>query len=45
PPSSVVSPVLPVAAPLPADITGTPSSTIIDQDVPSASTSPTTQEI
>ncbi|GJT67123.1 retrovirus-related pol polyprotein from transposon TNT 1-94 [Tanacetum coccineum] len=40
PPSSVVSPMLPTAASLPADTTGTPSSTIIDQDAPSASTSP-----
>ncbi|GJZ17604.1 hypothetical protein Tco_0553727 [Tanacetum coccineum] len=45
PPSSVVSPRLPAAAPLPADTTGTPSSTTIDQDAPSASTSPTTQDI
>nr|GEU57741.1 hypothetical protein [Tanacetum cinerariifolium] len=45
PSSSVVSPVLFVTAPLPADTIGTPSSTIIDQDVPSASTSPITQEI
>ncbi|GJX42012.1 hypothetical protein Tco_0257002 [Tanacetum coccineum] len=41
----VVSPMLPIAAPLPADITGTPSSTTIDQDVPYVSTSPTTYEI
>ncbi|GJV70430.1 hypothetical protein Tco_1490425 [Tanacetum coccineum] len=45
PPSSVVSPVLPAATPLPADTTGTPSSTTIDQDAPSVSTSPTTHEI
>ncbi|GJX75235.1 hypothetical protein Tco_0313830 [Tanacetum coccineum] len=32
PPKSVVSPVLFIAAPIPADTTGTPSSTIIDQD-------------
>ncbi|GKC52033.1 hypothetical protein Tco_1074778 [Tanacetum coccineum] len=41
----VVSPMLPAAAPLPADTTATSSSTIIDQDVPYASTSPTNQEI
>ncbi|GKC16602.1 hypothetical protein Tco_1013384, partial [Tanacetum coccineum] len=41
----VVSHVLLVSTPLLADITSTPSSTIIDQDAPSASTSPTTQEI
>ncbi|GKB92618.1 retrovirus-related pol polyprotein from transposon TNT 1-94 [Tanacetum coccineum] len=44
PPSSVVSPVPPALAPIPADTTDTPSSTIIDQDVPSTSTSPTTEE-
>ncbi|GJT92455.1 copia protein [Tanacetum coccineum] len=44
PSPSVVSLVLPAAAPLHADTTGTPSSTIIDQDAPSASTSPTTEE-
>ncbi|GKB07065.1 retrovirus-related pol polyprotein from transposon TNT 1-94 [Tanacetum coccineum] len=44
PPSSVVSFVLPAATPLLADTTSTPSSTIIDQDSPSASSSPTTQE-
>ncbi|GKA72510.1 hypothetical protein Tco_0778726, partial [Tanacetum coccineum] len=38
PPSSVVSLVLPAAAPLPADTTDTPSSTTIDQDEPSVST-------
>ncbi|GKD03075.1 retrovirus-related pol polyprotein from transposon TNT 1-94, partial [Tanacetum coccineum] len=32
PPESVVSPVLVVATPIPADKTGTPSSTVIDQD-------------
>nr|GEV16294.1 hypothetical protein [Tanacetum cinerariifolium] len=41
---SVVSPVHVVAALRPADPTGTPSSTSIDQDAPSASTSQT-QEI
>nr|GFA79968.1 retrovirus-related Pol polyprotein from transposon TNT 1-94 [Tanacetum cinerariifolium] len=45
PPSSVVSLVLPATAPLHADTTGTPSTTIIVQDAPSISTSPTTQEI
>ncbi|GKE69288.1 retrovirus-related pol polyprotein from transposon TNT 1-94 [Tanacetum coccineum] len=44
PSPSVVSRVPPVVAPIPADTTGTPSSTSIDQDAPSASTSPTTQE-
>ncbi|GKF57262.1 hypothetical protein Tco_0170799, partial [Tanacetum coccineum] len=41
PPPSVVSLVLAVAAPRPADPTGSPSSTTDDQDAPSASTSPT----
>nr|GEU30777.1 hypothetical protein [Tanacetum cinerariifolium] len=41
----VVSPMLLVAAPLPTDATATSSSTIIDQDVPFASTSSTYQEI
>ncbi|GJX68884.1 hypothetical protein Tco_0304611 [Tanacetum coccineum] len=41
----VVSLMLPAAAPLPVDSTATPSSTIIDQDVPYASTSLTNQEI
>ncbi|GKA45602.1 hypothetical protein Tco_0738398, partial [Tanacetum coccineum] len=45
PPSSVVSLVLPTAAPLPADTTGTPLSTIIDQDAPYISTPRTTQDI
>ncbi|GKE80387.1 hypothetical protein Tco_1550387, partial [Tanacetum coccineum] len=40
----VVSTMLPAAVPIPADTTGTPSSTTIDQDAPSASTSSTTQE-
>ncbi|GJW60033.1 hypothetical protein Tco_0109368 [Tanacetum coccineum] len=44
PPPSVVSPVPAAAAPRPADPTGTPSSTIIDQDAPSPSTSQTPQE-
>ncbi|GJZ72149.1 retrovirus-related pol polyprotein from transposon TNT 1-94 [Tanacetum coccineum] len=41
---SAILPVTPATAPLPADTTGTPLSTIIDQDAPSASTSPTTEE-
>ncbi|GJY13503.1 hypothetical protein Tco_0382812 [Tanacetum coccineum] len=41
---SDVFPVTPATAPLPADTTGIPLSTIIDQDAPSASTSPTTEE-
>ncbi|GKC75363.1 hypothetical protein Tco_1126137 [Tanacetum coccineum] len=45
PPSSVVSLMLPTDAQLSADTTGTPSSTTFVQDVPSISTSPTTQEI
>ncbi|GKA60093.1 hypothetical protein Tco_0759406 [Tanacetum coccineum] len=44
PPPSVVSPVLAVAAPEPVDSTGTPSSTKIDQDTPSLSTSQTPLE-
>ncbi|GJR08579.1 retrovirus-related pol polyprotein from transposon TNT 1-94 [Tanacetum coccineum] len=44
PPPSVASPVLAVVAPDPTDSTGTPSSTIIDQDAPSISTSQTPQE-
>nr|GEU98658.1 retrovirus-related Pol polyprotein from transposon TNT 1-94 [Tanacetum cinerariifolium] len=44
PPPSVVSLVFATAAPRPADPTGTPSSTIIDQDAPSLSTSQTPQE-
>ncbi|GJY03496.1 retrovirus-related pol polyprotein from transposon TNT 1-94 [Tanacetum coccineum] len=45
PPPSVASPVLAVVAPVPADSTGTPSSTLVDQDAPSPSTSQTPQEI
>nr|GEW67703.1 hypothetical protein [Tanacetum cinerariifolium] len=46
PPPRVVSPDLTaVAAPRAIDPAGSPSSTTIDQDVPSTSTSPTTQEI
>ncbi|GJS94490.1 retrovirus-related pol polyprotein from transposon TNT 1-94 [Tanacetum coccineum] len=44
PSPSVVSHVPFAAALIPADTTVTPSSTIIDQDAPSASTSPTTME-
>ncbi|GJV94291.1 hypothetical protein Tco_1545868, partial [Tanacetum coccineum] len=44
PPPSVASPVHAVVAPKPADSTGTPSSTTIDQDAPSISTSQTPQE-
>ncbi|GJS77069.1 retrovirus-related pol polyprotein from transposon TNT 1-94 [Tanacetum coccineum] len=44
PPSSVASPVPAVVAPEPADLTGPPSSTTIDQDEPSPSTSQTLQE-
>nr|GEY28302.1 integrase, catalytic region, zinc finger, CCHC-type, peptidase aspartic, catalytic [Tanacetum cinerariifolium] len=45
PPPSVVSHVLFVADLVPTNTTGTPSSTTIDQDSSSASTSPTTEEI
>ncbi|GKA87737.1 hypothetical protein Tco_0809501 [Tanacetum coccineum] len=44
PPPSVASPVLAVVASEPADSTGTPSSTTIDQDAPSPSTLQTPQE-
>ncbi|GKA37048.1 retrovirus-related pol polyprotein from transposon TNT 1-94 [Tanacetum coccineum] len=44
PPPCVDSHVLAVIAPEPAVLIGTPSSTIIDQDAPSLSTSQTTQE-
>ncbi|GKD98356.1 hypothetical protein Tco_1382253, partial [Tanacetum coccineum] len=40
----IVSRAFAAAAPIPTDTTGTPSSTTIDQDAPSASTSPTTYE-
>ncbi|GJS81404.1 retrovirus-related pol polyprotein from transposon TNT 1-94 [Tanacetum coccineum] len=40
PPPSVVSPVPTVIAPKPADLTGTPSSTSIDQDAPSPNNDP-----
>ncbi|GJX06768.1 hypothetical protein Tco_0194700 [Tanacetum coccineum] len=43
PPPSVVSPVRVTAAPRPADQTGLPSSTFIDQSAPSASSSSTIQ--
>ncbi|GKD40348.1 retrovirus-related pol polyprotein from transposon TNT 1-94, partial [Tanacetum coccineum] len=42
PPSGVVSPMLPAVVPLPADITGIPSTTTIVQDALSVSTSSTT---
>ncbi|GKB31891.1 hypothetical protein Tco_0871292 [Tanacetum coccineum] len=42
PSPSIVSHVLSVVALIPADTTITPSSTTIDQDAPSVSTSPTT---
>ncbi|GJS32977.1 hypothetical protein Tco_0531359 [Tanacetum coccineum] len=46
PPPCAVSPdPVAVAAPRPVDPAGSPLSTTIDQDVPSASTSPTNQEI
>ncbi|GJY34780.1 hypothetical protein Tco_0419249 [Tanacetum coccineum] len=46
PPPCVVSPdPVAVAAPRPVDLAGSPLSTTIDQDVPSASTLPTNQEI
>ncbi|GKA65203.1 retrovirus-related pol polyprotein from transposon TNT 1-94, partial [Tanacetum coccineum] len=44
PPLSVVSLVLLTTVLIPADTTGTPSSTTLDQDAPSASTSLTTEE-
>ncbi|GKA56750.1 retrovirus-related pol polyprotein from transposon TNT 1-94 [Tanacetum coccineum] len=44
PPPSVVSPIPLAPTLIPADTTGTPSSTTIDQDAPSSSTSPTTKE-
>ncbi|GJW16860.1 copia protein [Tanacetum coccineum] len=44
PPPSVVSHVLPATVLISTDTIGTPSSTIIDQDAPSASTSPTIEE-
>ncbi|GJV71405.1 integrase, catalytic region, zinc finger, CCHC-type containing protein [Tanacetum coccineum] len=43
PPPSVVSLVLPIAAQRPTDLTGSPVSTLIDQDAPSSS-NPSTQE-
>ncbi|GKD40254.1 retrovirus-related pol polyprotein from transposon TNT 1-94, partial [Tanacetum coccineum] len=43
PPSSVVSPILIVEAPAPVEPTATASSTIVDQNAPSPSTSQTTQ--
>ncbi|GJZ54801.1 retrovirus-related pol polyprotein from transposon TNT 1-94 [Tanacetum coccineum] len=44
PPASVASPVPVVEAPAPVESTGTPSSTTVDQDAPSPSTSQTTQQ-
>ncbi|GKC40171.1 retrovirus-related pol polyprotein from transposon TNT 1-94 [Tanacetum coccineum] len=44
PPPSVASLVLAVAAPVLADSTGSPSSTLVNQDAPSPSTSQTPQE-
>ncbi|GJU07295.1 retrovirus-related pol polyprotein from transposon TNT 1-94 [Tanacetum coccineum] len=44
PPPSVASPVLAVVAQEHVDSTGTPSSTLVDQDVPTPSTSQTPQE-
>ncbi|GKA11179.1 retrovirus-related pol polyprotein from transposon TNT 1-94 [Tanacetum coccineum] len=44
PPPSIVSPVLTAAAPRPADPTGTPLSTSVEQNTLAASTSSTTQE-
>ncbi|GJW27075.1 hypothetical protein Tco_0040886 [Tanacetum coccineum] len=43
-PPSVVSRAPAFVAPIHDDTTGTPSSTLIDQDAPSASTSPTTED-
>ncbi|GJS16819.1 retrovirus-related pol polyprotein from transposon TNT 1-94 [Tanacetum coccineum] len=45
PSPKVVSLVPPVVAPIPDDTTDTPSSTIIDQDAPSTSTSTTIEEL
>ncbi|GKE26761.1 hypothetical protein Tco_1442145, partial [Tanacetum coccineum] len=44
PSPSVVSRVLPAVAPIPANTIGTPSSTYINQDAPSLSTSPKSHE-
>ncbi|GJS48256.1 hypothetical protein Tco_0598377 [Tanacetum coccineum] len=44
PPLSIASPVLVVIAPDPVDSTDSPSSTLVDQDAPSLSTSQTPQE-
>nr|GEY46273.1 hypothetical protein [Tanacetum cinerariifolium] len=44
-PPSVASPVFAVAALVPIDLTGLPSSTLVDQDTPSPSTSQTTQAL
>ncbi|GJZ81711.1 hypothetical protein Tco_0646705, partial [Tanacetum coccineum] len=45
PPCAVSSDPVDIAAPRHVDQAGSPSSTTIDQDVPSANTSPTNQEI
>ncbi|GJU65953.1 retrovirus-related pol polyprotein from transposon TNT 1-94 [Tanacetum coccineum] len=45
PPDSVASPVPVVEAPAPVDSTGLPSSTSVDQDAPSPSTSQSTQQL
>ncbi|GJS67885.1 hypothetical protein Tco_0682450 [Tanacetum coccineum] len=44
PSANVASPVPVVEAPAPVESTGSPSSTIVDQDAPSPSTSPTTPQ-
>ncbi|GJX79836.1 retrovirus-related pol polyprotein from transposon TNT 1-94 [Tanacetum coccineum] len=44
PPDSVASPVSVVEAPTPIDLTGSPSSTSVDQDAPSLSTSQSTHQ-
>ncbi|GJT41903.1 retrovirus-related pol polyprotein from transposon TNT 1-94, partial [Tanacetum coccineum] len=45
PPASVASPVPIEEAPAPVELTGSPSSTIVDQDAPSPSTSQTTPQL
>ncbi|GKG59478.1 hypothetical protein Tco_0605129, partial [Tanacetum coccineum] len=45
PSASVASPVLVVEAPAPVESTDTASSTFVDQDAPSRSTSQTTQQL
>ncbi|GKB62351.1 integrase, catalytic region, zinc finger, CCHC-type containing protein, partial [Tanacetum coccineum] len=44
PPPTIISRVLPAVALIPDNTTGSPSSTFIDQDAPTASTSPTSTE-